>query len=984
MICTRRRRRNRPAGGPAAPAGRLLPCLAVLLFAFATLSAATLPPTRGVITVPAVTGASLLVSNDLALVVDPFGARPTGRTMAAYRLVDGSPLWRVPLPDEAGRFRPVPVGPELLVVTGFRADGAGTYTTAYDPATGAVRWHIPAGVIDQAGGNLLVDTYGDGNLPGTVRGVDPRTGRVLWQADKPAGEIGYRSTAEGVDRVVFSNPAGRVEVRDAGSGAVLAAANIWSPEDRPYGSTHAVGDLLITIGGNPSRATAYGLDKLDRRWRVPIDEPRVVARCGPLICLQSEAEVGGLRAVDPATGAAVWTDRQWSDSWQAGGLLVTVRYNHYTRPLGDDYALLDPATGRVVGDLGRWRWPVGTRSDRLVGVRPHPDGGLVVAELDPSARRARPFDVLPDAVGSARWPASGWSAAVSTGHSVGRGCRADPACPAGPAQPSPARLDRAARCRSGSGCRSALGCREVGREEAGNAGAGGGGRAQSRRRDRARAAPARAWRSTSPTTARRGHEMAFVTRYDVVVLDRDLPGVHGDEICADLVASGALTRVLMLTASGTVADRVEGLQLGADDYLPKPFAFDELVARVQALGRRATPAAPPVLVVGDLVLDQAQRTVATRGGEPLDLTNKEFGVLEELLKARGGGGLQRGAAGAGLGRQHRPVHHDRPGHDDDAAQEARRPAADRDRGRCRLPDAVRRRRRDASTAPQPPGVAAAHAAAAADPAQRRAAGRRRARSWCCSPGCWSATRCGPPTSCGRAPTVRARRRSHPGRRAVAAPSCVDAAGQELLVEGLVALLAVSVVGVAGAYAVAGRALRPLHQVTATARQLGGETLDQRIRYAGADDEVAELADTFDAMLDRLGAAFETQRRFVANASHELRTPLAVMRTEIDVTLADAGRRHRRVPRGWPRSSGTRSERANASGRRAAGARPQRGAGRPAAGPQDAGRPRRRASATALSAMRREVRPDRARGRPPTWSRRRSSATRACSTGWPAT
>ncbi|HEX2356532.1 MAG TPA: HAMP domain-containing sensor histidine kinase [Micromonosporaceae bacterium] len=115
---------------------------------------------------------------------------------------------------------------------------------------------------------------------------------------------------------------------------------------------------------------------------------------------------------------------------------------------------------------------------------------------------------------------------------------------------------------------------------------------------------------------------------------------------------------------------------------------------------------------------------------------------------------------------------------------------------------------------------------------------------------------------------------------------VGVAERELLAKGLVALLAISVVGVAGAYAVAGRALRPLHQVTATAQRLGEETLDQRIRYAGADDEVAELAGTFDAMLDRLRDAFESQKRFVANASHELRTPLAVMRTEIDVTLAD--------------------------------------------------------------------------------------------------
>ncbi|GAA5181454.1 HAMP domain-containing sensor histidine kinase [Rugosimonospora acidiphila] len=115
---------------------------------------------------------------------------------------------------------------------------------------------------------------------------------------------------------------------------------------------------------------------------------------------------------------------------------------------------------------------------------------------------------------------------------------------------------------------------------------------------------------------------------------------------------------------------------------------------------------------------------------------------------------------------------------------------------------------------------------------------------------------------------------------------IGSAERELLVKGLVAVLAISLVGVAGAYVVAGRALRPLHRVTSTARRLSGETLDQRIRYDGADDEVAELAATFDAMLERLAGSFETQKRFVANASHELRTPLAVMRTEIDVTMSD--------------------------------------------------------------------------------------------------
>jgi DNA-binding response OmpR family regulator len=131
-----------------------------------------------------------------------------------------------------------------------------------------------------------------------------------------------------------------------------------------------------------------------------------------------------------------------------------------------------------------------------------------------------------------------------------------------------------------------------------------------------------------------GHFRALTTRYDVVIFDRDVPGIPGDAICADLIASGVLTRMLMLTASTEIADRVEGLELGADDCLGKPFAFDELVARVRALGRRATPAAPPVLRAADVVLDPA-RLLAERAGRPLDLTRKEFGLLSVLIKARG-------------------------------------------------------------------------------------------------------------------------------------------------------------------------------------------------------------------------------------------------------------------------------------------------------------------------------------------------------------
>jgi len=129
-------------------------------------------------------------------------------------------------------------------------------------------------------------------------------------------------------------------------------------------------------------------------------------------------------------------------------------------------------------------------------------------------------------------------------------------------------------------------------------------------------------------------ERALANEYEVVVLDRDLPAVHGDQVCASLVAAGCRSRVLMLTAAGAMDDLVDGLALGADDYLPKPFDFPVLVARVGALVRRAQPAIPPVLRHGNVVLDLAQRRV-TRGMRPVELAPKEFGVLEVLLAAGG-------------------------------------------------------------------------------------------------------------------------------------------------------------------------------------------------------------------------------------------------------------------------------------------------------------------------------------------------------------
>ena len=130
-------------------------------------------------------------------------------------------------------------------------------------------------------------------------------------------------------------------------------------------------------------------------------------------------------------------------------------------------------------------------------------------------------------------------------------------------------------------------------------------------------------------------ERLAVNDYDVVVLDRDLPIVSGDDVCSALVTSGADTRILMLTAAAAVSQRVSGLSLGADDYLTKPFAFAELVARVQALGRRARPATPPALERAGIRLDPHRGTV-TRAGQPVSLSRKEFAVLAELLRADGG------------------------------------------------------------------------------------------------------------------------------------------------------------------------------------------------------------------------------------------------------------------------------------------------------------------------------------------------------------
>ena len=157
-----------------------------------------------------------------------------------------------------------------------------------------------------------------------------------------------------------------------------------------------------------------------------------------------------------------------------------------------------------------------------------------------------------------------------------------------------------------------------------------------------------------------GLMQARVYEYDVIVLDRDLPILHGDHVCETLAREGVRSRVLMLTASGEIEDRVRGLALGADDYLPKPFAFAELVARVRALARRSQPALPPILERDGVQLDPAQR-VARRDGRRLDLSLKEFAVLELLMAGQGVVLSAEEHPGPGLGRCRGPVQQCRQG-----------------------------------------------------------------------------------------------------------------------------------------------------------------------------------------------------------------------------------------------------------------------------------------------------------------------------------
>jgi signal transduction histidine kinase/DNA-binding response OmpR family regulator len=409
--------------------------------------------------------------------------------------------------------------------------------------------------------------------------------------------------------------------------------------------------------------------------------------------------------------------------------------------------------------------------------------------------------------------------------------------------------------------------------------------------------------------------------YDVVVLDRDLPGLHGDDVCRELVAARSRARVLMLTAADTIESRVDGLGLGADDYLPKPFAFAELVARIRALARRSQPASPPVLASGDIQLDTIQR-VARRGGRRLELSPKELAVLELLLAAEGAPLSTEELLERDLGRVCRLVQRRRQGDDQPPATQARRARRDRDSAPRGLPDphmkvsalAAALTRRWRSLPPRTIrlrltviyGSLFILSGAALDAITYGLVSSQYTTGFFITSGKHASSaavvvrrHASQPVSVSISGTINAGGTTGlpgtlPGGAKLPSPQVLatiaqgqsTAARGTLLLYSGIALAIMALIAIWLGWIVAGRALRPLRAITATAQDISATNLHRRLALDGPDDELKQLGSTFDALLERLETAFAAQRQFAANVSHELRTPLTFERTLLEVALAD--------------------------------------------------------------------------------------------------
>ena len=367
-------------------------------------------------------------------------------------------------------------------------------------------------------------------------------------------------------------------------------------------------------------------------------------------------------------------------------------------------------------------------------------------------------------------------------------------------------------------------------------------------------------------------ELLSVNAYDIAVLDRDIPGPSGDEIARRIVASGSGMPILMLTAADRLDDKASGFELGADDYLTKPFALQELVLRLRALDRRRAHHRPPVRELAGLRLDPFRREVY-RDGRYVALTRKQFAVLEVLVAAEGGVVSAEELLQRAWDAECRPVHQRGAHHGLGSPQAPRRTVDHRHGGRRRLPHRARSQTCGArvATVDRAPGLSVRLKLTISYAGFLMVAGAlllavvwvfllryvpdsplvRTARS------CW-----GPAAPTSSARLLRRRRST---------------------------LAFLLVFGLVGGWLLAGQMLAPLTRITDATRVAATGSLAHRIRLPGRSDEFRELADAFDAMLARLEAHVAEQQRFAANASHELRTPLAVTQTLLEVARRDPNR-----------------------------------------------------------------------------------------------
>ena len=372
-------------------------------------------------------------------------------------------------------------------------------------------------------------------------------------------------------------------------------------------------------------------------------------------------------------------------------------------------------------------------------------------------------------------------------------------------------------------------------------------------------------------------ELLGINAYDIAVLDRDIPGPSGDEVAESIVASGSGMPILMLTAADRLDDKASGFELGADDYLTKPFELQELVLRLRALDRRRANSRPPYASSPGLRLDPFRREVY-RDGPIRRADPQAVRGARDPRRRRWRCHQCRRAARTGVGPERRPVHQRRTHHGLRPAQAPRHALADRHRARGRIPH---RRAQPASRAGSRP-VDRAPGLSVRLRLTLSYAGFLMVAEFVLLAAVWVFL-------LRYVPNVVPASRSHD-----AAVRCSSWPSRDDLVRAFVpkaawALVFLLAFGLLGGWFLAGRMLAPLSRITNATRRAAKGSLSHRIELEGRRDEFRELADSFDTMLAQLEAQVAGQRRFAANASHELRTPLAITQTLLDVARNDPNR-----------------------------------------------------------------------------------------------